>query len=155
MILGKTSYILAAFLIFYSLSKYRIFITARKAAITNFLLLIIFFSSLSTVLEYIASSSGGYIGHIILIILQIILVHTVFLVASLLTLLYSYVYYFDISVSSVSRNTMKVVTYLYLKAKYKLGILYDKANLKLVFLNREMLTQVASLKRNPMIQKLI
>ena len=65
MILGKTSFLLAAFLIFYSLSKYRIFIPARKAAITNFLLLIIFFSSLSTVLEYISPSSGGYIGHII------------------------------------------------------------------------------------------
>ena len=64
-------------------------------------------------------------------------------------------YYFDISVSSVSRNTMKVVTYLYLKAKYKLEFYMIKLTLKLVFLNREMLTQVVSLKRNPMIQKLI
>ena len=109
MILGKTSYLLAAFLIFYSLSKYRIFIPARKAAITNFLLLIIFFSSLSTVLEYIAPSSGGYIGHIIFNYSSSYIGSYGVIVASLLTLLYSYVYYFDISVSSVSRNTIKVV----------------------------------------------
>ncbi len=136
MILGKTSYLLAAFLIFYSLSKYRIFIPARKAAITSFLLLIIFFSSLSTVLEYIAPSSGGYIGHIIFNYSSSYIGSYGVIVASLLTLLYSYVYYFDISVSSVSRNTIKVVTYLYLKAKYKLGILYEKANLKISLLKQ-------------------
>ncbi len=136
MIVGKTSYLLAAFLIFYSLSKYRIFITTRKAAITNFLLLITFFSSLSTVLEYIASSSGGYIGHIIFNYSSSYIGSYGVLVASLLTLLYSYVYYFDVSVSSVSRNTIKVVTYLYLKAKYKLGVLYDKASLKINLLKQ-------------------
>ena len=36
----------------------------------------------------------------------------------------------------MSRNTIKVVTYLYLKAKYKLGILYEKANLKVSLLKQ-------------------
>ena len=149
MILGKTSYLLAAFLIFYSLSKYRIFIPARKAAITNFLLLIIFFSSLSTVLEYIASSSGGYIGHIIFNYSSNYIGSYGVLVASLLTLLYSYVYYFDISVSSVSRNTVKVVTYLYLKAKYKLGTLYDKANLRINLLKQRNVDSGSIAKKKP------
>ena len=149
MILGKTSYLLAAFLIFYSLSKYRIFIPVRRAAITNFLLLIIFFSSLSTVLEYIAPSSGGYIGHIIFNYSSSYIGSYGVLVASLLTLLYSYVYYFDISVSSVSRNTIRVATYLYLKAKYKLGILYEKANLKISLLKQRNTDSSSITKKKP------
>ena len=149
MILGKTSYLLAAFLIFYSLSKYRIFVPARSAAITNFLLLIIFFSSLSTVLEYIAPSSGGYIGHIIFNHSSSYIGSYGVIVASLLTLLYSYVYYFDISVSSVSRNTIKVSTYLYLKAKYKLGILYEKANLKIRLLEQRNVDSSSITKKKP------
>ena len=149
MILGKTSYLLAAFLIFYSLSKYRIFIPARRAAITNFLLLIIFFSSLSTVLEYIAPSSGGYVGHIIFNYSSSYIGSYGVIVASLLTLLYSYVYYFDISVSSVSRNTVKVATYLYLKAKYKLGILYQKANFKISLLKQRNTDSSSITKKKP------
>ena len=149
MILGKTSYLLAAFLIFYSLSKYRIFIPARRAAIINLLLLIIFFSSLSTVLEYIAPSSGGYIGHIIFNHSSSYIGSYGVIVASLLTLLYSYVYYFDISVSSVSRNTIKVSTYLYLKAKYKLGILYEKANLKIRLLEQRNVESSSITKKKP------
>ena len=149
MILGKTSYLLAAFLIFYSLSKYRIFIPSRRAAITNFLLLIIFFSSLSTVLEYIAPSSGGYIGHIIFNYSSSYIGSYGVIVASLLTLLYSYVYYFDISVSSVSRNTVKVATYLYLKAKYKLGILYEKANFKISLLKQRNTDSSSITKKKP------
>ncbi len=149
MILGKTSYLLAAFLIFYSLSKYRIFVPTRSAAITNFLLLIIFFSSLSTVFEYIAPSSGGYIGHIIFNHSSSYIGSYGVIVASLLTLLYSYVYYFDISVSSVSRNTIKVSTYLYLKAKYKLGILYEKANLKIRLLEQKNVDSSSITKKKP------
>ena len=103
---------------------------------TSFLLLIIFFSSLSTVLEYIASSSGGYIGHIIFNYSSSYIGSYGVLVASLLTLVYSYVYYFDISVSSVSRNIIKVGTYLYLKTKYKLGILYEMVNIKISLLKQ-------------------
>ncbi len=149
MTLGKTSYLLAAFLIFYSLSKYRTFIPARRAAVTNFFLLIIFFSSLSTVLEYITSSSGGYIGHIIFNYSSSYIGSYGVLVAAILTLLYSYVYYFDISVSSVFRNTIKVVTYLYLKAKYKLGILYEKANLKISLLKQRSAESSSITKKKP------
>ena len=149
MTLGKTSYLLAAFLIFYSLSKYRTFIPARRAAVTNFFLLIIFFSSLSTVLEYITSSSGGYIGHIIFNYSSSYIGSYGVLVAAILTLLYSYVYYFDISVSSVFRNTIKVVTYLYLKAKYKLGILYEKASLKISLLRQRNTDSSSITKKKP------
>ena len=116
---------------------------------TSFLLLIIFFSSLSTVLEYIASSSGGYIGHIIFNYSSSYIGSYGVLVASLLTLLYSYVYYFDISVSSVTRNTIKVVTYLYLKAKYKLGTLYDKANLRINLLKQRNVDSGSIAKKKP------
>ena len=149
MILGKTSYFLAAFLIFYSLSKYRIFIPARKAAMANFSLLIIFFSSLSTILEYIASSSGGYIGHIIFNYSSSYIGSYGVLIASLLTLLYSYVYYFDVSVTSASRNITKVVTYLYLKAKYKLGMLYDKVNLKINLHKQRTVGSSSTTKKKP------
>ena len=45
-------------------------------------------------------------------------------------------YYFDIAVSNVYRNIIKVITYIYLKAKYKLGVFYDKANLKINLLKQ-------------------
>jgi len=112
-------------------------------------LLIIFFSSLSTILEYIAPSSGGFIGHIIFNYSSSYIGSYGVIVASLLTLLYSYVYYFDISVSSVSRNTIKVATYLYLKAKYKLGILYEKANLKISLLKQRNTDSSSITKKKP------
>ena len=136
MIFGKTSYFLATFFIFYSLTKYRIFIPTDKSAITNLSLIVIFFLSVSTILEYIASSTGGYIGHIIFNYSSSYIGDYGVLVASLLALVYSYVYYFDVSVSSLSRNIVKIISYIYLKTKYKIGVLYEKTNFKINLLKQ-------------------
>jgi S-DNA-T family DNA segregation ATPase FtsK/SpoIIIE len=49
----------------------------------------------------------------------------------------------------VSRNTIKVSTYLYLKAKYKLGILYEKANLKIRLLEQRNVDSSSITKKKP------
>ena len=147
MIFGKSSYLLAAFLIFYSLSQYRTLIHVRKTVITNFLLIAVFFLSLSTLLEYISSSSGGYIGHIIFSYSSSYIGSYGVLVAGLLTLLYSFVYYFDVSVANLSRNAIKIITYVYLKAKYKLGVLYEKTNFKINLLRQKKTNASTNIKK--------
>ena len=149
MIFGKSSYLLAAFLIFHSLSQYRTLIHVRKTVITNFLLIAVFFLSLSTLLEYISSSSGGYIGHIIFSYSSSYIGSFGVLVAALLTLLYSFVYYFDISVANLSRNAIKIITYIYLKAKYKLVVLYEKANFKINLLKQKKTNASSTIKKVP------
>ena len=49
----------------------------------------------------------------------------------------------------MSRNTIKVSTYLYLKAKYKLGILYEKANLKISLLKQRNTDSSSITKKKP------
>ena len=147
MIFGKSSYLLAAFLIFHSLSQYRTLIHVRKAVITNILLITVFFLSLSTLLEYISSSSGGYIGHIIFSYSSSYIGSYGVLVAGLLTLLYSFVYYFDVSVANLSRNAIKIITYVYLKAKYKLGVLYEKTNFKINLLRQKKTNASTNIKK--------
>ena len=49
----------------------------------------------------------------------------------------------------MSRNTIKVATYLYLKAKYKLGILYEKANLKISLLKQRNADSSSITKKKP------
>ena len=65
MIFGETSYLLSAFLILMSLSKYQIFFSYRKITVSRFLLISVFFLSVSTIFEFVSSSAGGYLGHIL------------------------------------------------------------------------------------------
>ena len=85
---------------------------------------------MSTVSEYILSSTGGYLGHIIFYHLSNYIGEYGALLASVMSFVYSFIFYFDISVSNTFNKIMKMSTYIYLKTKYKLGNLYEQINLK-------------------------
>ena len=46
-------------------------------------------------------------------------------------LIYSFTYYFDISVSSTINKAIKISTYIYLKTKYKVTSMYEQINLRM------------------------
>ena len=131
MIFGKTSYFITALLIYLAFQKYRILITNEtSASFKNIALVIILLTSMSTVSEYILSSTGGYLGHIIFYHLSNYIGEYGALLASVMSFVYSFIFYFDISVSNTFNKIMKISTYIYLKTKYKLGNLYEQINLK-------------------------
>ena len=131
MIFGKTSYFITALLIYLAFQKYRILITnERSLSFKNIALVIILLTSMSTVSEYILSSTGGYLGHIIFYHLSNYIGEYGALLASVMSFVYSFIFYFDISVSNTFNKIMKMSTYIYLKTKYKLGNLYEQINLK-------------------------
>ncbi len=131
MIFGGTSYVLALFLLFLSLSKYRLIAFNKNLSFISFLLASLFFLSFSTVLEYVKSSSGGYLGHIIFNESSIYIGPFGALLASSLLLCSSFVYFFDLSVISLSKKFIKVVTYIYLKTKYKINVIYEQIKLRI------------------------
>ena len=131
MIFGKTSYFITALLIYLAFQKYRILITNETSvSFKNISLVIILLTSMSTVSEYILSSTGGYLGHIIFYHLSNYIGAYGALLASVMSFVYSFIFYFDISVSNTFNKIMKMTTYIYLKTKYKLGNLYEQINLK-------------------------
>ena len=131
MIFGKTSYFITALLIYLAFQKYRILITNETSvSFKNIALVIILLTSMSTVSEYILSSTGGYLGHIIFYHLSNYIGEYGALLASVMSFVYSFIFYFDISVSNTFNKIMKMTTYIYLKTKYKLGNLYEQINLK-------------------------
>ena len=131
MIFGKTSYFITALLIYLAFQKYRILITNETSvSFKNIALVIILLTSMSTVSEYILSSTGGYLGHIIFYHLSNYIGAYGTLLASVMSFVYSFIFYFDISVSNTFNKIMKMSTYIYLKTKYKLGNLYEQINLK-------------------------
>ena len=131
MIFGKTSYFITALLIYLAFQKYRILITNETSvSFKNIALVIILLTSMSTVSEYILSSTGGYLGHIIFYHLSNYIGEYGALLASVMSFVYSFIFYFDISVSNTFNKIMKMSTYIYLKTKYKLGNLYEQINLK-------------------------
>ena len=131
MIFGKTSYFITALLIYLAFQKYRILITNEtSASFKNIALVIILLTSMSTVSEYILSSTGGYLGHIIFYHLSNYIGEYGALLASVMSFVYSFIFYFDVSVSNTFNKIIKMSTYIYLKTKYKLGNLYEQINLK-------------------------
>jgi S-DNA-T family DNA segregation ATPase FtsK/SpoIIIE len=131
MIFGKTSYFITALLIYLAFQKYRVLITNETSlSFKNIALVIILLTSMSTVSEYILSSTGGLLGHIIFYHLSNYIGAYGTLLASVMSFVYSFIFYFDISVSNTFNKIMKISTYIYLKTKYKLGNLYDQINLK-------------------------
>ena len=131
MIFGKTSYFITALLIYLAFQKYRVLITNETSvSFKNIALVIILLTSMSTVSEYILSSTGGLLGHIIFYHLSNYIGAYGTLLASVMSFVYSFIFYFDISVSNTFNKIMKMSTYIYLKSKYKLGNLYEQINLK-------------------------
>ena len=131
MIFGKTSYFITALLIYLAFQKYRILIANETSvSFKNIALVIILLTSLSTVFEYILSSTGGYLGHIIFYHLSNYIGAYGTLLASVMSFVYSFIFYFDVSVSNTFNKIIKMSTYIYLKTKYKLGNLYEQINLK-------------------------
>ena len=131
MIFGKTSYFITTLLIYLAFQKYRILITNETSvSFKNIALVIILLTSMSTVSEYILSSTGGLLGHIIFYHLSNYIGAYGALLASVMSFVYSFIFYFDISVSNTFNKIMKMTTYIYLKTKYKLGNLYEQINLK-------------------------
>ena len=131
MIFGKTSYFITALLIYLAFQKYRVLITNETSvSFKNIALVIILLTSMSTVSEYILSSTGGLLGHIIFYHLSNYIGAYGTLLASVMSFVYSFIFYFDVSVSNTFNKIMKMSTYIYLKTKYKLGNLYEQINLK-------------------------
>jgi hypothetical protein len=132
MILGKTSYFLTALLIYLALQKYRILVTNEKSlSFKNISLIVILLFSLSMISEYILAGSGGYLGHISFYHLSNYIGTYGSLLASVMCLIYSFTYYFDISVSSSLNKAIKISTYIYLKTKYKVITMYEQINLRM------------------------
>ena len=132
MMLGKTSYFLTALLIYLALQKYRILITNEKSlSFKNISLIVILLFSLSMISEYILAGSGGYLGHISFYHLSNYIGTYGSLLASVMCLIYSFTYYFDISVSSTLNKAIKISTYIYLKTKYKVITMYEQINLRM------------------------
>jgi S-DNA-T family DNA segregation ATPase FtsK/SpoIIIE len=131
MIFGKTSYFITALLIYLAFQKYRILIsTETPVSLKNILLVIILLTSMSTISEHILSNTGGYLGHIIFYYLSNYIGVYGALLASVMSFAYSFIFYFDISVSNTLNKITKISTYIYFKTKYKLGNLYEQINLK-------------------------
>ncbi len=146
MIFGETSYLLSAFLILMSLSKYQIFFSYRKITVSRFFLISVFFLSVSTIFEFVSSSAGGYLGHILFNYSSNYIGSYGTLIAAILAFLFTYVYYFDISVNMTLKNVIKVINYLYLKAKYKVNVIYEQINLKIKLSKQKNSTHVSTKK---------
>jgi hypothetical protein len=132
MLFGKTTYFITVLLIYLVLERYGL-VPSRGTIFSykNSLLVLLILTSLSIISDFILSGTGGYLGHISLHHLSNYIGAYGSVIASLLTLLFSLVYYFDISVLSTYNRFKKIFTYLYLKIKYKVLSFYEKTNLQI------------------------
>jgi S-DNA-T family DNA segregation ATPase FtsK/SpoIIIE len=99
--------------------------------------------------DFILSGTGGYLGHISLHHLSNYIGAYGSVIASLVTLLYSLVYYFDISVLSTYNRFKKIFTYLYLKIKYKTLSFYEKTNLQIQLAKQKKINNKNIIKKEP------
>jgi S-DNA-T family DNA segregation ATPase FtsK/SpoIIIE len=95
------------------------------------------------------SGTGGYLGHISLHHLSNYIGAYGSVIASLLTLLFSLVHYFDISVLSTYNRFKKIFTYLYLKIKYKVLSFYEKTNLQIQLAKQKKNNNENIIKKEP------
>ena len=149
MIFGNVSYLIASFIIYLSLSKYRIISPSNAASIARILLPIFFFFSFCTILENISSSSGGYIGHVIFNYSSNYIGTFGALIASVLITIYSLVHYLDISLYVFYKKIKKLGTYLYLKTKYKISTFYEKLSLKIKLSKQRERNKIRDLDKEP------
>ena len=149
MIFGNVSYLIALFIIYLSLSKYRIISPSNAVTIARILLPAFFFLSFCTILENISSSSGGYIGHIIFNYSSNYIGTFGALIASVLITIYSLVYYLDISLNALYKKTKKLGTYLYLKTKYKINSFFEQLSLKIKLSKQRERNKIRDLNKEP------
>ena len=149
MIFGNVSYLIALFIIYLSLSKYRIISPSNAVTIARILLPIFFFLSFCTILENISSSSGGYIGHVIFNYSSNYIGTFGALIASVLITIYSLVYYLDISLNVFYKKIKKLGTYLYLKTKYKISSFYEQLSLKIKLSKQRERNKIRDLNKEP------
>ena len=149
MIFGNVSYLIASFIIYLSLSKYRIIPPSNAVTITRILLPVFFFLSFCTILENISSSSGGYIGHVIFNYSSNYIGTFGALIASVLITIYSLVYYFDISLNVFYKKIKKLGTYSYLKTKYKISSFYEQLSLKIKLSKQRERSKIRDLNKEP------
>ena len=149
MIFGNVSYLIALFIIYLSLSKYRIISPSNAITIARILLPVFFFLSFCTILENISSSSGGYIGHVIFNYSSNYIGTFGALIASVLITIYSLVYYLDISLNVLYKKIKKLGTYLYLKTKYKINSFYEQLSLKIKLSKQRERNKIRDLNKEP------
>ena len=132
MVLGNSSYFLMGLLLYLALCKYRITRNDIKLfSLKHIALMMIMLISLSLLFEYTTASSGGYLGHSLFYYLSNYIGDYGTLLASILSLIYSAIIYFKISVIALLNKTNKIFTYIYLKTKYNLKSFYEKTNLQI------------------------
>ena len=149
MIFGNVSYLIALFIIYLSLSKYRIISPSNAVTIARILLPVFFFLSFCTILENISSSSGGYLGHVIFNHSSNYIGAFGALIASVLIIIYSLVYYLDISLYNLYKKIMKIGTYFYLKTKYKINSFYEQVSLKIKLSKQRESTKIRDINKEP------
>ena len=149
MIFGNVSYLIASFIIYLSLSKYRIISPSNAVTIARILLPVFFFLSFCTILENISSSSGGYIGHVIFNYSSNYIGTFGALIASVLITIYSLVYYLDISLNVFYKKIKKLGTYSYLKTKYKISSFYEQLSLKIKLSKQRERSKIRDLNKEP------
>ena len=149
MIFGNVSYLIASFIIYLSLSKYRIISPSNAVTIARILLPVFFFLSFCTILENISSSSGGYIGHVIFNYSSNYIGTFGTLIASVLIAIYSLVYYLDISLNVFYKKIKKLGTYSYLKTKYKISSFYEQLSLKIKLSKQRERSKIRDLNKEP------
>jgi len=150
MIFGKTTYFITVLLIYLVLERYGL-VPSRGTIFSykNSLLVLLILISLSILSDFILSGTGGYLGHISLHHLSNYIGAYGSVTASLVTLLYSLVYYFDISVLSTYHRFKKVFIYLYLKIKYKALSFYEKTNLQIQLAKQKKNNNKNIIKKEP------
>jgi S-DNA-T family DNA segregation ATPase FtsK/SpoIIIE len=150
MLFGKTTYFITVLLIYLVLERYGL-VPSRGTIFSykNSLLVLLILTSLSIIFDFILSGTGGYLGHISLHHLSNYIGAYGSVIASLLTLLFSLVYYFDISVLSTYNRFKKIFTYLYLKIKYKAVSFYEKTNLQIELAKQKKNSNENIIKKEP------
>jgi S-DNA-T family DNA segregation ATPase FtsK/SpoIIIE len=150
MLFGKTTYFITVLLIYLVLERYGL-VPSRGTIFSykNSLLVLLILTSLSIISDFILSGTGGYLGHISLHHLSNYIGAYGSVIASLLTLLFSLVYYFDISVLSTYNRFKKIFTYLYLKIKYKVLSFYEKTNLQIQLAKQKKNNNENIIKKEP------
>jgi S-DNA-T family DNA segregation ATPase FtsK/SpoIIIE len=150
MLFGKTTYFISVLLIYLVLERYGL-VPSRGTIFSykNSLLVLLILTSLSIISDFILSGTGGYLGHISLHHLSNYIGAYGSVIASLLTLLFSLVHYFDISVLSIYNRFKKIFTYLYLKIKYKVLSFYEKTNLQIQLAKQKKNNNENIIKKEP------
>ena len=152
MILGMTSYFLTILLMYLALEKYKnTHANSKTISLKNLLLILIMLLSISMIFDSHTLGSGGHLGNVSFYYLSSYIGIYGSLLASIMFLVYSFVYYFDISIINVLNRTGKILAYIYLKTKYKLISLYEQTNLRIQLAKQKKTNQNIKIEKKPSI----